>query len=141
MPRGSSSVHSLPLARWHSVCTTGQTVPTAPDIWLPYAGRTLLGMARTQTLVQLTDDLLRLLDEEAGQRGISRSALIREVLEEHLASRHAVEISRRIVEGYERIPAARPDTWGDLGRMTDQSTVDLLQRLDEEERRGGHGPW
>jgi hypothetical protein len=98
-------------------------------------------MARTQTLVQLTDDLLRLLDEEAGERGISRSALIREVLTEHLAARQTTQVSRRIIEGYERTPPARPDAWGDLGTMTDQATVDLLQRLDEEERREGHEPW
>jgi hypothetical protein len=98
-------------------------------------------MTRTQTLVQPTDDLLRLLDEEAGERGISRSALIREVLTEHLTGRHAAEISQRIVEGYERIPPARPDAWGDLGTTTDQATVDLLQRLDEEERRQGREPW
>jgi metal-responsive CopG/Arc/MetJ family transcriptional regulator len=33
----------------------------------------------------LTDDLISLLDEEADERGISRSALIREVLAEHFS--------------------------------------------------------
>jgi hypothetical protein len=98
-------------------------------------------MARTQTLVQLNDDLVALLDEEASERGISRSALIREVLADHLADRRAAELSRRIVDGYERIPPATPDAWGEVGAVTDQATVDLLQRLDEEERRDGHEPW
>lgn len=97
-------------------------------------------MARTQTLLQLTDDLVSLLDEEAGQRGISRSALIREVLTDHLADRQETQVSRRIVEAYQRIPPATPDAWGDLSNVTDQVTVDLLQRLDEEGRRECHGP-
>jgi hypothetical protein len=87
--------------------------------------------------VELTDDLIALLDEEANERGISESALIREGLKEHLADRRAADVSRRIVEGYERIPPATPDAWGDLGAVTDQAAVDLLQRLNEEERRGG----
>jgi hypothetical protein len=98
-------------------------------------------MARTQTLVQLTDELVALLDAEAADRGVSRSALIREILTEHTAAHREELVSRRILEGYRRIPPARPDAWGDLGEVTDQATVDLLQRLDEEERRDGHQPW
>jgi predicted transcriptional regulator len=98
-------------------------------------------MARTQTLMQLTDDLVRLLDEEAAARGISRSALVREVLSDYLASRREAALSQRIVEGYRRIPPARPDEWGELGELGDHATADLLQRLDAEERRGGHEPW
>jgi hypothetical protein len=98
-------------------------------------------MARTQALVQLTDDLLRLLDEEAAERGISRSALIRQVLSGHLADRREAEISRRIVAGYERIPPGEPDGWDDLAAMADRATSEVGQRLDEEERREGHEPW
>jgi metal-responsive CopG/Arc/MetJ family transcriptional regulator len=61
-------------------------------------------MARTQTLVQLSDELLRRLDERAAREGRSRSALIRDAIEAHLADEARDEISRRIVEGYERIP-------------------------------------
>ena len=98
-------------------------------------------MARTQTLVQLTDDLVELLDEEAAARGISRSALVREVLRDHLASRREATLSQRIVEGYRRVPPARPDEWGELGELGDRATADLLQRLDAEERRAGQEPW
>lgn len=61
-------------------------------------------MARTQTLVQLTEDLLRRLDERAAREGRSRSALIREAIEAYLYDEERERITREIVEGYERIP-------------------------------------
>jgi metal-responsive CopG/Arc/MetJ family transcriptional regulator len=61
-------------------------------------------MARTQTLVQLTDDLLRRLDERAAREGRSRSALIRDAIEAYLYDEEKARIDREIVEGYERIP-------------------------------------
>ncbi len=66
-------------------------------------------MARTQTLVQLTDELVASLDVEARRRRLSRSALIREVLEAHLAAETEAEIDRNIIEGYTRIPPPLPD--------------------------------
>lgn len=63
-----------------------------------------MGVTRTQTLVQLTDELLRRLDERAAREGRSRSALIREAIEAHLADPVRDEISQRIIEGYERMP-------------------------------------
>jgi hypothetical protein len=99
-----------------------------------------MAMGRTQTLVQLTDELVGLLDEEAAERGLSRSALIRNVLTEHLEARRERGLSRRIVEGYERIPPGTPDAWGDLEAMGETATGDLGQRLDAEDRRGS-GAW
>ncbi|HWM54080.1 MAG TPA: ribbon-helix-helix protein, CopG family [Solirubrobacterales bacterium] len=61
-------------------------------------------MARTQTLVQLTEALLRRLDERAAREDRSRSALIREAIEAYLYDEEEAEISRQIVAGYERIP-------------------------------------
>jgi metal-responsive CopG/Arc/MetJ family transcriptional regulator len=61
-------------------------------------------MSRTQTLVQLSDELLRRLDERAAREGRSRSSLIREAIEGYLADDARDEISRQIIEGYERIP-------------------------------------
>ncbi len=63
---------------------------------LPYAR-----MARAQTLVQLTDDLLAALDQRAVATGRSRSDLIREAIEVYLGEDEA---DRLIVEGYRRIP-------------------------------------
>ena len=92
-------------------------------------------------MVQLADDLVARLDEEARGRGLSRSALIREVLGDYLDDRARVCVGRRIAAGYQRIPPATPDEWGDVGALTDQGTVDLLTRLDAEERGAGTEPW
>jgi predicted DNA-binding protein len=69
-------------------------------------------MARKQTLVQLTDELLAALDQQAAASGRSRSELIREALEDYLRDELNAEIDRRIVEGYTRIPQ-EPDPWAD----------------------------
>jgi metal-responsive CopG/Arc/MetJ family transcriptional regulator len=61
-------------------------------------------MPRTQTLVQLTEDLLRRLDERATREGRSRSALIRDAIEAYLHDEERDRITREIIEGYERIP-------------------------------------
>lgn len=92
-------------------------------------------------MVQLTEELRELLDHEAARRGMSRSAVIREALTLYLTESSEAVISRRIVEGYTRIPQATPDEWGDLEKHGDVSTRELLQRLNEEERAEGHEPW
>jgi metal-responsive CopG/Arc/MetJ family transcriptional regulator len=61
-------------------------------------------MARTQTLVQLTEDLLRRIDERTAREGRSRSALIRDAIEAYLYDEQKARIDREIVEGYERMP-------------------------------------
>lgn len=61
-------------------------------------------VARTQTLVQLNDELLGLLDERAARERRSRSALIREALEQFLRDERDAEVGRRIAEGYRRHP-------------------------------------
>jgi metal-responsive CopG/Arc/MetJ family transcriptional regulator len=65
---------------------------------------TIWPVTRTQTLVQLNDDLLRQLDERAAKEGRSRSALIRDAIEEWLFDEDKARIDREIIEGYERIP-------------------------------------
>jgi metal-responsive CopG/Arc/MetJ family transcriptional regulator len=63
-----------------------------------------MGVSRTQTLVQLTEELLRRLDERAAREGRSRSALIRDAIEEYLYDEAKAKIDLEIIEGYERIP-------------------------------------
>lgn len=92
-------------------------------------------------MVQLTQELVDMLDRVAGRKGVSRSALIRGVLEDSLADDREVAIGRSIAAGYERVPPATPDAWGDLGGLTDRAAGDLLQRLDAEERESGEPPW
>jgi metal-responsive CopG/Arc/MetJ family transcriptional regulator len=63
-----------------------------------------MGVPRTQTLVQLTEELLRRLDERAAREGRSRSALIRDAIETYLVDEGRDAITRQIIAGYERIP-------------------------------------
>jgi metal-responsive CopG/Arc/MetJ family transcriptional regulator len=63
-------------------------------------------MARTQTIVQLTDDLLAELDARRAREGRSRSELIREAIEAYLADDREAAIDQAVVEGYTRIPPA-----------------------------------
>ncbi len=65
-------------------------------------------MARTQTLVQLEDGLVALLDQRASKSGASRSALIRQAIEAYLAGDVDAAIDEAIVEGYGRVPAEEP---------------------------------
>lgn len=90
-------------------------------------------MARIQTIVQLSEDLVERLDEQARSLGVSRSALIRDAVEESLASSREAEIGRRIAAGYERIPQGKPDAWGDLAALSRVASIRSLQRLDEED--------
>jgi predicted transcriptional regulator len=92
-------------------------------------------------MVQLSDELITKLDEEAAERGMSRSAVIREALEAHIAAREHDAIGEAIAEGYRRIPPGTPDEWGDLERMADIAGREAAQRLDQEERDAGFEPW
>jgi metal-responsive CopG/Arc/MetJ family transcriptional regulator len=75
-------------------------------------------MARTQTLVQLTDDLLERLDAYRGRLGRSRSEIVREAIERYLAADREAEIDRLIVEAYTRTPPS--------GVWEDQAAIDLI---------------
>jgi metal-responsive CopG/Arc/MetJ family transcriptional regulator len=66
-------------------------------------------MARTQTIVQLTDELVALLDERASRQRRSRSDLIREAIESFLGDDAEAATSREIVAGYERVPQEQDD--------------------------------
>ena len=62
-------------------------------------------MARTQTIVQLSDELLAELDVRRAREGRSRSELIREAIEAYMRDDREAAIDRAIIEGYTRIPA------------------------------------
>ena len=63
-------------------------------------------MPRTQTIVQLSDELLAELDELRAPEGRSRSELIRDALERYLAEHRQDSIDQAIVEAYTRVPPA-----------------------------------
>jgi hypothetical protein len=92
-------------------------------------------------MVQLSDDLLRSLDDEAARLGLSRSKLIRDLLTEALRQACADEVGARIAEGYRRLPQLEPDAWGDPQVTAEAATEELLLRLDAEERAAGAPPW
>ena len=70
-----------------------------------------MAMARAQTLVQLSDELLERLDARRAREGRSRSEVIREAIELYLAADREAEIDRLIVEAYTRRPPE--DVWAD----------------------------
>ncbi|HEV8687811.1 MAG TPA: ribbon-helix-helix protein, CopG family [Gaiellaceae bacterium] len=70
-------------------------------------------MARQQTLVQLNDELLALVDERAARLGKSRSELIRAALEQYLKTDRDAAIDAAIVDGYTRIPPPKYDPWAE----------------------------
>lgn len=61
-------------------------------------------MARTQTIVQLTDELLIELDARRAREGRSRSELIRDAIEAYLTVDREAAIDRAIIDGYARVP-------------------------------------
>ena len=68
-------------------------------------------MARTQTLVQFSQDLLDRLDSYRAREGRSRSEVIREAVERYLAADREAEIDRSVVDAYTREPPR--DVWGE----------------------------
>lgn len=93
-----------------------------------------MAMARRQVLVQLSDDLLALLDRQAERRHVSRSQVIREAVERLTAADREAEIDRQIADGYRRVPQ-EDHPWSDW------AAIDTARSLDEEEREAGHEPW
>lgn len=68
-------------------------------------------IARKQTLVQLSEELVALLDQRAAREGKSRSAVIREAINAHISD----EIERQYVEAYRRMPQTDEEVgWQDL---------------------------
>ena len=66
-------------------------------------------MARRQTLVQLSDELLARLDSHRAREGRSRSEVVREAIEHYLAADREAEIDRLLVDAYTRQPPE--DLW------------------------------
>lgn len=98
-------------------------------------------MTRKQTIVQLDDRLIDQMDRRAERDGVSRSHLIRQAVVAYLATQDQAEISRRIVEGYTRVPQDLPDEWGDPGKLADRLAGESLSALSDAESKAGAGEW
>ena len=61
-------------------------------------------MARRQVIVQLDDELVAALDEEAARQGTSRSDLIRRAATGLLAAYRVRRQERETVDAYRRVP-------------------------------------
>lgn len=83
-------------------------------------------MPRTQTIVQLSDELLAELDELRAPEGRSRSELIRDALERYLAEHRQHSIDLAIVEAYTRVPPA-----DDFGAMAAARASIAAERWDD----------
>ena len=70
-----------------------------------------MAVARTQTLVQLSDELLERLDSYRAREGRSRSEVIRDAIERYLAADREAEIDRLLVDAYTRFPPH--DVWNE----------------------------
>ena len=68
-------------------------------------------VARTQTLVQLSEELLQRLDTHRAREGRSRSEVIRAAIERYLADDREAAIDRCLVESYSRQPPE--DAWSE----------------------------
>jgi metal-responsive CopG/Arc/MetJ family transcriptional regulator len=89
-------------------------------------------MARTQTMVQLNEELLTSLDAEAARLGCSRSALIRDAIVARLAAlRHDTKV-KAYVEGYRRHPQS-----DEFLLEAERRTTEVARRLDDEEAAAG----
>ncbi len=85
-----------------------------------------------QTLVQLTDDLVEALDRRAQREGVSRSKVVRDVLNAALLTAEAHD--QAMVEGYRRSPQCDgTDAWGDLNAWSEANHRRNLAALNEEE--------
>lgn len=85
--------------------------------------------------MQLTDELVELLDRRAATLNLSRSAVIRRLLLEALDAESGAELSRRMIEGYDRVPQEiGEDAWGDLDAWTQTNARRNFAALGFEER-------
>jgi predicted transcriptional regulator len=62
-------------------------------------------VARKQVIVQLDEDLVRELDEEATSSGLSRSEVLRRAARGYLNAAEERQIEREYEDAYRRIPA------------------------------------
>lgn len=96
-------------------------------------------MGRTQTLVQLNERLLDGLDRAAAQRGVSRSQVIREAVEQYLDEEMRSAVDEALLAGYARSPQQDADDWGQL--HDDVRVAANLGALEAEEDAAGMSPW
>jgi metal-responsive CopG/Arc/MetJ family transcriptional regulator len=89
-------------------------------------------IARRQTLVQLSDEMVELLDQRAAADGKSRSSLIRDAVEKYLQDEIEAEKVRQYVEAYRRMPQTEEEMAG-----ADAAADEMMRYLEAEEGQDG----
>lgn len=82
-------------------------------------------MPAVQTLVQLSEELVALLDRRGSRDGVSRAGVIRAAIEAYLDTDALVD--QQIVEGYSNMPQwadGQPELDGDLRRRDAWAELD-----------------
>lgn len=96
-------------------------------------------MSRTQTTIRLRDELVETLDEEADERGVSRSEYVREILQNrHRADELQAEVETlrdRLDERAERVRALEQQ----LARRS--NIEEKIEELPEKVREDPTPPW
>jgi len=83
-------------------------------------------------LVQLTDEMVEALDRRAKHEGLSRSKLVRDLLDAALSS--GAEHDRAMIEGYRRMPQSEAaDAWGDLDAWTQANARRNMAAMNDED--------
>jgi hypothetical protein len=88
-------------------------------------------------MVQLSDELVKRLDEEARSRNVSRSALIRTVLTQFLDEESLRAKIERYVESYRRMPQPTVDQCGNLEEDAERDLARMFQEIDAGEEAAG----
>ena len=97
-------------------------------------------MARTQTLVQLTTELVEQLDDTATARGISRSELIRDAVAAYLhADIERTEEAEWLAAYTNSSSATQRDEWGDLSRQSENAVRTAARNITADEERLAQG--
>jgi len=88
-------------------------------------------------MIQLSDDLVAELDQEAKLRGCSRSAVVRQAVREHLTASTTKGRLAQYIDGYRALPQGAVDGWGDVQDDLARTRRSTARRLDAEEEAAG----
>lgn len=91
----------------------------------------------TQIAVRLDEALVAQLDELVAAQGgpATRTDAVRTALRSYLDQHQREAVTRRLVEGYTKVPAGSKDAWGETTPSTSGAGA-ALARLEEEEKFG-----
>ncbi len=130
--------------RFHRSCDLLEDAACAVPAVRPWQWGYHMPMARTQTMVQLTTELLEQLDAAAAKAGVSRSEVIRTSIAAYLDSDVEKQAETEWIAAHSN-DCSNPDaidSWGDLSAQTKRVSAATTVRLAQEESiKNGNGAW